>query len=124
MPRQRVETLLMTKDMYDDLVEWGKSDAHMPGQFNDAGDWDKALQNTRRRCERCGKTGGVRLEDARTNYVREPPTVWQRIQAADGGLTPSMMDDPNKPLALCRACAKEHHDYWDERWNEYYDGVL
>lgn len=30
----------------------------------------------------------------------------------------------NAPVPLCRACAKEHHDYWDEMWAEYRQGLL
>jgi len=28
-----------------------------------------------------------------------------------------------KPV-LCDECAQEYHDYWQERWDEYYAGLL
>ena len=107
MPRHP-DIMYMTKQEYEDILQWGK-ETEEP-----------------RKCIRCGRVGGVRLEDSRTNYVREPPTVWDRIRAEDGGLTPtpSVGEDPNKPLALCRDCAREHHQDWDERWREYYAGLL
>jgi len=30
--------------------------------------------------------------------------------------------DPNADVPLCINCAEEHHKYWDERWNDYYQG--
>lgn len=30
----------------------------------------------------------------------------------------------NAPLSLCRGCAADHHAEWDERWSEYYSGLL
>lgn len=48
------------------------------------------------RCQRCDTTEGVQLEDSRTAYV----------------------NDPNAPVPLCRACAKDHHAYWDELWEQ------
>jgi hypothetical protein len=97
------ERYYMTQQDWDDIVSWGK----VP-------------------CERCGTQEGVELEDSRTAYAYESPTAWDRIRAEDGGLTPtpSVLEDPNKPVNLCRACAKEHHDYWDEMWREYYGGLL
>lgn len=32
--------------------------------------------------------------------------------------------DPNGRVWLCEGCAKEYHDYWDERWSDYYSGLL
>lgn len=58
-------------------------------------------------CARCGATEGVEFEDSRTCYPRHE----------DG-------TDPNAPVPLCRSCAKDHHDYWDERWDEYRSGLL
>jgi hypothetical protein len=31
--------------------------------------------------------------------------------------------DPNRPIALCRKCAVDHHEYWNEQWNEYYQMI-
>lgn len=61
-------------------------------------------------CLYCESTDGVALEDNRTRYPYEGPV---------GG-----PDDPNKPVPLCRMCAKEHHDHWDSMWEEYHSGLL
>ena len=63
------------------------------------------LSDTRPRlCEGpCGWTvRGVALESGRTSYP------WDGVGT-----------DPNRPVWLCRPCAAEHHEYWDERWSEY-----
>jgi hypothetical protein len=57
-------------------------------------------------CDGFGK-GPVELESSRTMYV------W------DG-----QGEDPNRPRALCRDCAKLHHEEWDTAWREYYSGLL
>ena len=56
-------------------------------------------------CERCGATEGVEWECSRTAY----DTSSRRIE-------PSGENDPNRDQALCRSCAKEHHEYWDDMW--------
>ncbi len=61
-------------------------------------------------CLRCGTTKrehGVEAESSRTCYHHDH----------DG-------EDPNAPIMLCRPCAKMHHEEWDERWSEYYSGLL
>lgn len=63
-------------------------------------------------CECCHRLNGtgdcvVRREPARTMYA------W------DG-----QGEDPNADLMLCRDCAAEHHANWDERWADYYAGLL
>lgn len=63
-----------------------------------------------RGCARCGATEGVELEDSRTQYHYEGE--------------PGSEEDPNKPIPLCRLCAIEHHEYWDEMWREYYGGRI
>ena len=30
----------------------------------------------------------------------------------------------NGDLSLCRGCAADHHAEWDDRWSEYYSGLL
>lgn len=35
-----------------------------------------------------------------------------------------LLDDPNAPVVLCDGCGKDHDAYWDERWEEYYRGLL
>jgi hypothetical protein len=69
-------------------------------------------------CAQCGAAKGVELEDARTNYIPEVPDVFDRLR--DDGDPP----DPNAPLPLCRACAKAHHEYFDDVWREYNAGLL
>jgi len=62
------------------------------------------------RCLRCDTTEGVKMESSRTQYpfkgkVDDP-------------------ENPNRDVPLCRVCAKEHHDHWDERWADYRAGLL
>lgn len=67
------------------------------------------------KCERCGTTRGVELEDSRTAYPAETLSRWERL-TLDNPLSPP---DPNAPVPLCRECAKKHHEYWDEMWDMY-----
>ncbi len=60
-------------------------------------------------CEFCGSKDDVRLESSRTMY---------QYTGKDGA-----MNDPNRDIGLCRACAKEHHEHWDDRWNDYYSSI-
>ena len=57
-------------------------------------------------CECCGHTNGIEMEHSRTMYP------------FDG--EPSDPANPNRDVALCRACAAEHHAYWNDMWNEYH----
>jgi hypothetical protein len=77
------------------------------------------------KCECCGSTEDVKLEDSRTCYARSPPRLnqWQ-ILLLDDPLDPPMPPDPNAPIPLCRDCAEMHHTYWDEMWSDYYNGLL
>lgn len=63
-----------------------------------------------RGCLRCGSTVGVEMESSRTQY---------HFEGEDNS-----PDDPNKDIPLCRPCAAEHHEYWDDMWREYYGGRL
>ena len=59
------------------------------------------------KCMRCERSDGVEIESGRTAYH------W------DGkGRGPEPLDS-----ALPRV-REGHHDYWDERWSEYYGGLL
>jgi hypothetical protein len=53
-------------------------------------------------CPGCGSTTDVQEESGRTAYhftgVKGSP------------------EDPNRSIWLCRDCAKDHHQYWDEMW--------
>jgi hypothetical protein len=62
------------------------------------GDYERVCETPR-----CGATVGVELESGRTAYHYEG--------------VPGAPEDPNRPLWLCRPCAEEHHDYWDEMWS-------
>ena len=50
-------------------------------------------------CANCGSTTGVELESSRTAYAWDGQGV-----------------DPNANVPLCRPCAEQHHEYWDEQW--------
>jgi hypothetical protein len=58
-------------------------------------------------CAQCGTNKHVRLEPSRTQYH------WD----GEG-------EDPNADVPLCPPCAEEHRAYWNERWEEYYGGLL
>jgi hypothetical protein len=45
-------------------------------------------------------TEGVRWHSSRTMYH------WDGVG-----------EDPNQPVALCPACAEEHHEHWDDMWS-------
>jgi len=63
-----------------------------------------------KKCECCDTTDinhGVEAEPSRTCYHCAPGD-----------------DDPNKDIMLCRKCAERHHEEWDEKWADYYSGLL
>jgi len=57
----------------------------------------------------CGSTEDVRWESSRTQYY------WDKSKTDI---------DPNRPIAFCKECAQNHHEYWGEMWAEYYAGLL
>ena len=61
-------------------------------------------------CVDCGSKEGVEMECSRTAY---------HYEGESGG-----PDDPNRSRPFCRACAVEHHAYWDEMWAEHNTGRL
>lgn len=65
------------------------------------------------KCEYCGTIWGLELEASRTMYSVDyySPTYHVR-------------NDPNRSRFLCRCCAQQHHEYWDEMWSDYYGGRL
>lgn len=60
-------------------------------------------------CQHCGCKKEVIYEPSRTAYY------WDKNKEAL---------NPNAPIPLCRKCAKEHHEHWDEMWENYYSGLL
>ena len=69
-------------------------------------------------CLRCGSTVDVRWESSRTCYdTSRVRTRYERIMVPEP-------PDPNAPIPLCRKCAGEHHEYWDDMWSNYYSGVM
>lgn len=78
------------------------------------------------KCEQCGTYKGVKRSPARTAYARETPTVWDRIRAEHGGLTPTptVLEDPNPDVWFCPDCMADYHAFWNERWADYYAGLL
>jgi DNA-directed RNA polymerase subunit RPC12/RpoP len=59
-------------------------------------------------CQYCGRrVPGVERECSRTRYP------WN----GEG-------KDPNRDVYLCRDCAKDHHEHWDDRWADYYSGLM
>lgn len=68
-------------------------------------------------CAHCGTTEGVKLEDSRTQYPPMKYSFWAAVMYDDDKLP-----DPNAPIPLCRECAVEHHEHWDEQWRDFYWG--
>jgi len=60
-------------------------------------------------CEACGSKVDVRMESSRTMYHYEGKC--------------GSRHDPNRDIGLCRECAEKHHEYWDDRWTEYYNSI-
>jgi hypothetical protein len=72
-------------------------------------------------CHHCGTHHGVEWEPSRTAYAKPVLNWWQRLLLDGEGL--GAVPDPNDPAWLCRACAKEYHEFWDEMWNDYYHAI-
>lgn len=66
------------------------------------------------KCEQCEATEGVELEGTRTAYAAPRINGWTRLLLDDEIADNS--PDPNTGMWLCRDCAKEYHEYWDEMW--------
>lgn len=60
---------------------------------------------------------------ARKKYVfghvltKELASKAGKASAADGS-------DPNADIPLCRSCAADHHEYWDDMWNQYHRDII
>lgn len=61
------------------------------------------------RCEGCGAAAGIEWESARTMY---------------SAATPLLEAFRNRDRLLCRVCAADHHEYWDEMWASYRSGLM
>ena len=50
-----------------------------------------------------------------------PPVLnrYQRLSLLKDSLF-DKPEDPNRPVMLCRSCAVDHHEYWDEMWDHVY----
>lgn len=55
------------------------------------------------KCQNCRETKTVTIEPSRTACANEAENV---------------------PSVLCEPCAIEYHEYWDDRWDEYYRGLM
>jgi hypothetical protein len=64
---------------------------------------ESALRVLSGNCGRCGSSAGVEYEPTRTAYYFEPGEP-----------------DPNVGAWLCRPCADEYHEHWDDMWNEWW----
>ena len=74
-------------------------------------------------CEQCSVSGAF-LVHAMTAYSPGPisPETERLYAALD--LAPLSFEDCNPDLWLCAVCAEEYRSYWQERWDEYYAGLL
>lgn len=64
--------------------------------------FDAAPAELRALSDNGGDEDWLRLHSSRTAYA------WEGVG-----------EDPNRPVALCPACADEHHAHWDEMWSDY-----
>lgn len=70
---------------------------------------DAFLDSLALKCLRCGSQESVEMESSRTMYP---------FEGKEGS-----PEDPNRDIPLCRPCAKQHHEEWDDRWADYYSSV-
>jgi hypothetical protein len=81
------------------------------------------------KCEYCALRGrevteGVALESSRTAYHHEPCQHPDCLECPELREACFEASNPNKPVALCRGCAEEHHEHWNDMWSEYYAGLM
>ena len=77
------------------------------------------MPKTHLKCSHCDETTDVNYEDSRTCYCEPELTYFDWIKLGD-----DPKPDPNAPVPLCRKCAKEYHEFWDEMWKQYYSGQM
>lgn len=71
----------------------------------------KEIANDENRiCQRCETTFNVSRRRQNTMYNYDEGEVGDK-------------NDPNF-VTLCEDCHKENDEYWEERWQEYYSGLL
>lgn len=58
-------------------------------------------------CFGCGAVENIHIEPSMTRYP------WN-----------GMGTDPNRDLPLCEWCGKDYREHWQERWDDYYAGLL
>lgn len=59
-------------------------------------------------CEGCHVSENLDVTSARTAYNWDGKSDF----------------NPNHPRLLCPPCTKEHHEYWDEMWRDYYANLM
>jgi hypothetical protein len=110
---------LRARDTGAGFVEWvspAVSYDGYPGHVEGHLDQLTVLSDSPPPCEHCGQIDGVELEPTRTAYAYPTPNAWRRLLWEDEGLS-GTPPDPNSPSWLCRKCAVEYHEYWDEMWS-------
>lgn len=80
-------------------------------------------------CESCAFAGrevteGVEFESSRAMYDHQQCIHTDCLESPDLREACFLASDPNKPLALCRDSAAEHHENWNHQWADYYAGLL
>lgn len=69
-----------------------------------------------KKCEGCTeKSSGVEYERSRTMYAKPQLGAWKRLLLDEEGL--GEVPDPNQASWLCRSCAKDYHEYWNDMWS-------
>ena len=58
------------------------------------------------------------------SFTRPRITRYEMILEENFGEPPPEPEDPNADIPLCRSCAEAHHEEWNNRWAEYYRGLL
>jgi hypothetical protein len=73
------------------------------------------------RCEHCKRLFKIAFEGSctayNTSYYDEKTKEWKQKD-----LKP--WEDPNRDRLLCRCCAEEHYQYWQDMWIEYRNNVM
>ncbi len=68
-------------------------------------------------CDNCGSRESIEMTPSHTAYEEPVPNRFDR----------ALEERPlsrNRPTPLCPGCAKDHNEYWDEMWKDYYGSRL